>query len=77
MVKIKKKLDLCSYNDCAISNFLRTFKLLMEVKLLWRRPNAKSGALRGGLRLLRLAEFVVGHQSSYVWLLVGHQSGSQ
>ena len=30
----------------------------MEVELLWRRPNAKSGALRGGLRLLRLAEFV-------------------
>ena len=24
----------------------------------WRRPNAASGALRGGLRLLRLAEFV-------------------
>ena len=30
----------------------------MEVELLWRRPNAKSGAHRGGLRLLRLAEFV-------------------
>ena len=30
----------------------------MEVELLWRRPNAKSGALRGGLGLLRLAEFV-------------------
>ena len=32
--------------------------LTMEVKLLWRRPNAPSVALRGGLRLLRLAEFV-------------------
>ena len=30
----------------------------MEVELLWRRPNAKSGALRVGLCLLRLAEFV-------------------
>ena len=30
----------------------------MEVELLWRRPTAKSGALRGALRLLRLAEFV-------------------
>ena len=30
----------------------------MEVELLWRRPNAPLVALRGGLRLLRLAEFV-------------------
>ena len=30
----------------------------MEVELLWRRPNALSAALRGGLRFLRLAEFV-------------------
>ena len=30
----------------------------MEVELLWRRPNAPTIALRGGLRLLRLAEFV-------------------
>ena len=30
----------------------------MEVELLWRRPNAPSVALRGGLRFLRLAEFV-------------------
>ena len=30
----------------------------MEVELLWRRPTAPSVALRGGLRLLRLAEFV-------------------
>ena len=30
----------------------------MEVELLWRRPNAPSVALREGLRLLRLAEFV-------------------
>ena len=30
----------------------------MEVELLWRRPNAPSVALRGGLSLLRLAEFV-------------------
>ena len=30
----------------------------MEVELLWRRHNAPSVALRGGLRLLRLAEFV-------------------
>ena len=30
----------------------------MEVELLWRRPNAPSVALRAGLRLLRLAEFV-------------------
>ena len=30
----------------------------MEVELLWRRPNAPSVALRGGLRLLRLAEFI-------------------
>ena len=30
----------------------------MEVELLWRRPNAPSVALCGGLRLLRLAEFV-------------------
>ena len=30
----------------------------MEVELLWRRPNAPSVAFRGGLRLLRLAEFV-------------------
>ena len=29
-----------------------------EVELLWRRTNAPSVALRGGLRLLRLAEFV-------------------
>ena len=28
------------------------------LKLLWRRPNAPSVALLGGLRLLRLAEFV-------------------
>ena len=45
----------------------------MEVELLWRRPNAKSGALRGGLRLLRLAEFVRNTEQ----LLVGHQCGSQ
>ena len=31
---------------------------IMEVELLWRCPNAPSVALRGGLRLLRLAEFV-------------------
>ena len=31
---------------------------IMEVELLWRRPNAPSVALRGDLRLLRLAEFV-------------------
>ena len=30
----------------------------MEVELLWRRPNAPLVALRVGLRLLRLAEFV-------------------
>ena len=30
----------------------------MEVELLWRRPDAPTVALRGGLRLLRLAEFV-------------------
>ena len=30
----------------------------MEVELLWRLPNDPSVALRGGLRLLRLAEFV-------------------
>ena len=30
----------------------------MEVELVWRRPNAPSVALRGGLCLLRLAEFV-------------------
>ena len=30
----------------------------MESELLWRRPNAPSVALRGGLRLLCLAEFV-------------------
>ena len=30
----------------------------MEVELLWRRPNTLSVALRGGLRYLRLAEFV-------------------
>ena len=43
----------------------------MEVKLLWRRPNAPSVALRGDLRILRLAEFVryteqlsAGHQSA-------------
>ena len=30
----------------------------MEVELLWRRHTAPSVALRGGLRLLRLAEFV-------------------
>ena len=30
----------------------------MEVELLWRRPDAPSVALRGGLRLLRLAEYV-------------------
>ena len=32
--------------------------LIMEVELLWRRPNAPSVALRGGFRFLRLAEFV-------------------
>ena len=32
--------------------------LSMELELLWSRPNAPSVALRGGLRLLRLAEFV-------------------
>ena len=31
---------------------------IMEVELLWRRSNAPSVTLRGGLRLLRLAEFV-------------------
>ena len=30
----------------------------MEVELFWRRPNSLSVALRGGLRFLRLAEFV-------------------
>ena len=30
----------------------------MEVELLWRRPKAPSVAIRGGLRLLRLAELV-------------------
>ena len=45
----------------------------MEVELLWRRPNAKSGAVRDGLRLLRLAEFVRYTEQ----VLVGHQSGSQ
>ena len=30
----------------------------MEVDLLWMRPNAQLIALRGGLRFLRLAEFV-------------------
>ena len=30
----------------------------MEVELLWRRPNAPPVALRGGLLLLCLAEFV-------------------
>ena len=29
-----------------------------RIILLWRRPNAPSVALRGGLRLLRLTEFV-------------------
>ena len=33
-------------------------QITMEVELLWRRPNAQLVALRGGLRLLRLAEFV-------------------
>ena len=45
----------------------------MEVRLLWRRPNAKSGALLERLRLLHLAEFVRYTEQ----LLVGHQSGSQ
>ena len=49
------------------------FRCVMEVELLWRRPNAPSVALRAGLRLIRLAE---------LWditeqLLVSHQSGSQ
>ena len=30
----------------------------MEVELLWRRPKAPSVALRGGFRLLRMAEFI-------------------
>ena len=30
----------------------------MEVELLWKRPNAASVALPGGLRLIRLTEFV-------------------
>ena len=40
----------------------------MEVELLWRRRYAKPGALRGGLRLLRLAEIVRYTEQ----LLVGH-----
>ena len=45
----------------------------VELLLLWRRSNARSVALLGGLRLLRLAEFVRYTEQ----LLVGHQSGSQ
>ena len=45
----------------------------MEVELLWRRPNSPSVALRGGLRFLRLAEFVRYKEQ----LLAGRQSGSQ
>ena len=38
----------------------RNFKLVMHGGriFLWRRPNAPSVALRGGMRFLRLAEFV-------------------
>ena len=36
----------------------------MEVELLWRCPNAPSVALRGGLRLLRLAELVRYNQTA-------------
>ena len=49
----------------------------MEVELLWRRPDAPSIALRGGLRLLRLAEFVrynraaIGGASTQVAKFVG------
>ena len=48
----------------------------MEVELIWRRPNAPSVALRGGLRLLRLAEFVR-YNDITEQLLAGHRSGSQ
>ena len=44
----------------------------MGVELLWRRPNAPSVALRGGLRLLRLAEFV-----RYNWAAIGGPSKRQ
>ena len=49
-----------SYSEKAIfflNKLVRKFHY-MEVELHWRRPNAPSVALRGGLRLLRLAEFV-------------------
>ena len=43
----------------------------MEVELLWRRPNAKSGALLGGLRHVWQSLLGITEQ-----LLAGHQSGS-
>ena len=39
----------------------------MEVELLWRRPNAPSVAFRGGLRFLRLAEFVIYNRAAIGW----------
>ena len=44
----------------------------MEVELLWWRPNTSLVALRGGLRLLRLAEFVRNN-----WAAIGGQSKQQ
>ena len=49
-----------THKDLAIDASIST----MEVELLWRRPNALSVALRGGLRFLRLAEFVRYNQAA-------------
>ena len=39
----------------------------MEVELLWGCPNSPSVALRGGLRFLRLAEFVRYNRAAIGW----------
>ena len=43
-------------------------EIIMEVELLWRCPNAPKVTLRGGLRLLRLAEFVSYNRAAIGWL---------
>ena len=45
-------------------SYTYTSLMAMEVELLWRRLNSPSVALRGGLRLLRLAEFVKYNRSA-------------
>ena len=51
-----------------LSRFLDTglplFNIYSKGRIFWRRPNAQSVALRGGLRFLRLAEFVTHNRAA-------------